>query len=121
MYARVCRECEEYHQDIIQKKISKGCITGVMLTTDKDECYLEHMHEEEETVPKDTMKIKFKQPGSWISEVGIIDMAGFSELTDLLNHCQWVTIEMSGTKNSVNTNYLLSVSENTDKDEKEGD
>lgn len=113
MYARVCRECSEYHQDIIQKNISKGCITGVMLTTDKDECYLEHMHGEE-TVLKAKMKIKFKQPGSWVCEVGIIDMEGFETLTELLNNRRFVAIDMDGMCNVINTNHLISLSEYKD-------
>ncbi|QEM43067.1 hypothetical protein CHOTACABRAS_13 [Bacillus phage Chotacabras] len=48
MYARVCPSCLMKHGDIIEKKISKGCIWGVMTTMEPDECYLDYMHEEEE-------------------------------------------------------------------------
>lgn len=116
MYARVCRECSEYHQDIIQKKINKGCITGVMLTTDKDECYLEHMHEEEGTVPKNRMKVKFKEPDTWTYSEGVVDLQGYSSLLELLNNSRYISIELSDDTRCINTDHLICVWENTDND-----
>lgn len=117
MFARVCYDCLENHRDIVDKKVSKGCIVGFTPTKDKDECYLSHMHDVEGDVTgKDTMKIKFKQPGSWVSEVGVIDMDGYETLTALLNDKRFVTIDIDGTRNSVNTSKLISACEYVEKE-----
>lgn len=46
IYARICKECQEKHVDIVEKKRSKGCFQMVMDAEEKDECYLEYMHDE---------------------------------------------------------------------------
>ncbi|USL89417.1 hypothetical protein vBBceHLY2_00141 [Bacillus phage vB_BceH_LY2] len=50
MYVGVCHDCLMRHGDIIADKISKGCILGVHIKEDKENCYLEVMHPEELTL-----------------------------------------------------------------------
>lgn len=48
IYARICKKCQEKYVDIVEKKRSKGCFQMVMDAEEKEECYLEYMHEEDE-------------------------------------------------------------------------
>lgn len=121
MYVRVCPECVENHQDVINKKISKGCIWGANLTDDKDECYLSHMHEEEETVQTGKMKVNFMEQDKWVYAVGVVNLQGYSSLVELLNNSRFIEIEYDGELRCINANRLMQVWENTDKDEEEND
>lgn len=104
------------------KKISKGVIYDVSITSDKDACYLDYMHEEEEEeVQKDKMKIKFKEPDTWTYSEGVVDLQGYSSLLELLNNSRYISVELSDDTRCINTDHLICVWENTDKDEEEDD
>lgn len=49
-YVGVCHDCLIKHGGIIANRISKGCILGVYVTPDKEDCYLQLMHPEELTL-----------------------------------------------------------------------
>lgn len=122
MYVRVCQECVDEHQDIINKKISKGSVWGANLTDDKDECYLAHMHDEvkEVSTQKDKMKVNFMEQDKWVYAVGMVNLQGYASLIELLNNSRFIEIEYDGELRCINANRLMQVWENTDKDE-EGD
>jgi len=107
MYVRVCQECVDEHQDIINKKISKGSVWGANLTDDKDECYLSYMHDEvKEVVGAGRMKINYYQEKGLQHITGNIDMEGFTSLTALLEAKRFVTIEQEGIDSTVNVNKI---------------
>ena len=119
MYASVCYDCLENHRDIVEKKMSKGCIVGFTHTTDKDECYLAHMHEEEKTVPTGKMKVNFMEQDKWVYAVGVVNLQGYSSLVELLNNSRFIEIEYDGELRCINANRLMQVWEHTDKDEED--
>lgn len=49
-YVGVCHDCLIKHGDIIANRISKGCILGVHVTPEKEDCYLQLMHPKELTI-----------------------------------------------------------------------
>ncbi|QVW28863.1 primase [Bacillus phage SWEP1] len=109
MYVRVCPECHDKHYDIIRKKISKGVIYDASITSDKDECYLSHMHEEEAVVKEGMMKINYNYEGKWNYSTGIVDLAGYPSLTALLSAERFVTIyagDKYDIESSVSTNHI---------------
>lgn len=48
MYARICKECQVEHEEVVEKLRSKGCFQFVMDAEDRDECRISYMHDEEE-------------------------------------------------------------------------
>ncbi|KLA07136.1 hypothetical protein B4086_5612 [Bacillus cereus] len=48
IYVSICKECQEKHADVIEKKRSKGCFQFVNEAEEKSGCYLDYMHDEEE-------------------------------------------------------------------------
>ncbi|MEB9013903.1 hypothetical protein P4310_34045 [Bacillus thuringiensis] len=109
MYVRVCPECFEKHQDILNKKISKGVIYDASVTSDKDACYLDYMHEEKEVIKEGMMKINYNYEDKWVHNTGIVDLAGYPSLTALLSAERFVTIYTGDNydiESSVSTNHI---------------
>lgn len=48
IYVSICKECQEKHVDVIEKKRSKGCFQFINEAEEKSACYLDYMHDEEE-------------------------------------------------------------------------
>lgn len=50
IYVAICKECQEKHADVIEKKRSKGCFQMVNDANEKSDCYLDYMHDEENEI-----------------------------------------------------------------------
>lgn len=47
IYVSICKECQEKHANVIEKKRSKGCFQFVNEAVEENACYLDYMHDEE--------------------------------------------------------------------------